>query len=349
MAAARQQSLKANQNTFGRVAGQAARECHTFFLCGPDESAASAAAATIVGNLADAGERVDLSGAELRRDPVRLADEARSSSLFGDARHILVRATGEEAHDALKLHLEAEGEACPVLVVATNATDKSRSAKLVAGAKGTLVAMFYPPNLGDMANTVRDLADREGLRLGGDLAQRIARASGLDRRLAEAEVEKLALYLDAAPDTPKTADAAAWDAIGASSEEDGFMPLVNAALGGHAKRLPGELARLHTLALNPVGVALAFERRAAQLAQLSARMRPGEDVGSFVDAQKRARRIFFKDERDLAEQLRIWRGKRLDRLVSRLTALHQALLANSQQAELLLSQEIAWIARVASR
>ena len=96
-------------------------------------------------------------------------------------------------------------------------------------------------------------------------------------------------------------------------------------------------------------MALAFERRAAQLAQLSARMRPGEDVGSFVDAQKRARRIFFKDERDLAEQLRIWRGKRLDRLVSRLTALHQALLANSQQAELLLSQEIAWIARVASR
>ena len=250
MAAARQQSLKANQNTFGRVAGQAARECHTFFLCGPDESAASAAATTIVGNLADAGERVDLSGAELRRDPVRLADEARSSSLFGDARHILVRATGEEAHDALKLHLEAEGEACPVLVVAVNATDKSRSAKLVAGAKGTLVAMFYPPNLGDMANTVRDLADRAGLRLGGDLAQRIARASGLDRRLAEVEVEKLALYLDAAPDTPKTADAAAWDAIGASSEEDGFMPLVNAALGGHAKRLPGELARLHTLALS---------------------------------------------------------------------------------------------------
>ncbi|MEL7691850.1 DNA polymerase III subunit delta [Citromicrobium bathyomarinum] len=343
------QSFKANQNTFGRIAGQAARDCHTFFFCGPDESAASAAATQIVAGLADAGERVEISGSDLRRDPVRLADEARSSSLFGDARHIFVRANGEEAHDALKLHLEAEGEACPVLVVATSATDKSRSAKLVGGAKGTLVAMFYPPNLADMANTVRDLADRAGLRLGGDLAQRIARASGLDRRLAEAEVEKLALYLDAAPDTPKTADLEAWDAIGATSEEDGFMPLVNAALGGHARRLPGELTRLRTLALNPVGVALAFERRAAQLAQLSARMRPGEDLGSFIDAQKRARRIFFKDERDIAQQLGIWRGRRLDRLVSRLTALHQALLANSQQAELLLSQEIAWIAREAAR
>jgi len=343
------QSLKANQNTFGRMAGQAARECHTFFFCGPDESAASAAAKAIVDRLTEPGERVEISGGDLRRDPVRLADEARSSSLFGDARHILVRATGEEAHDALKIHLEADGEACPVLVVATSATDKSRSAKLVAGAKGTLVAMFYPPNLADMASTVRDLADKAGLRLGGDLAQRIARASGLDRRLAEAEVDKLALYLDAAPDSPKTADLEAWDAIGATSEEDGFMPLINAALGGHAKRLPGELARLHTLALNPVGVALAFERRAAQLAQLAARMRPGEDLGSFIESQKRARRIFFKDERDLTEQLRIWRGRRLDRLVSRLTALHQALLANSQQAELLLSQEIAWIAREAAR
>ena len=343
------QSLKANQNTFGRMAGQAARECHTFFFCGPDESAASAAAKAIVDRLTEPRERVEISGGDLRRDPVRLADEARSSSLFGDARHILVRATGEEAHDALKIHLEADGEACPVLVVATSATDKSRSAKLVAGAKGTLVAMFYPPNLADMASTVRDLADKAGLRLGGDLAQRIARASGLDRRLAEAEVDKLALYLDAAPDSPKTADLEAWDAIGATSEEDGFMPLINAALGGHAKRLPGELARLHTLALNPVGVALAFERRAAQLAQLAARMRPGEDLGSFIESQKRARRIFFKDERDLTEQLRIWRGRRLDRLVSRLTALHQALLANSQQAELLLSQEIAWIAREAAR
>ena len=342
-------SFKANQNSFGRMAAQAARECHTFFFCGPDESAASAAAATIVAGLPDAGERVDMSGSDLRRDPVRLADEARSSSLFGNSRHIFVRATGEEAHDALKIHFEAEGEACPVLVVATSATDKSRTAKLVAGAGNTLVAMFYPPNLTDMANTVRDLADRNGLRLDGDLAQRIARASGLDRRLAEAEVEKLALYLDAAADTPRKADLSAWDAVGATSEEDGFMPLVNAALSGHAKRLPGELARLNTLSLNPVGVALAFERRAAQLAQLSARMRPGEDVGSFVEAQKRARRIFFKDERDIAEQLRIWRGKRLDRLVSRLTALHQALLANSQQAELLLAQEIAWIARAASR
>jgi hypothetical protein len=33
-------------------------------------------------------ERVEMTGADLRRDPVRLADEARSVSLFGDRRQI---------------------------------------------------------------------------------------------------------------------------------------------------------------------------------------------------------------------------------------------------------------------
>ena len=51
--------------------------------------------------LPEAGERVEMSGAQLRADPALLGDEARSSSLFGDTRHIYARVTGDEAHDAL--------------------------------------------------------------------------------------------------------------------------------------------------------------------------------------------------------------------------------------------------------
>ena len=127
------------------------------------------------------------------------------------------------------------------------------------------------------------------------------------------------------------------------------MPLVNAALSGHVKRLPAELERMRQLSLNPVGVALAFERRAAQLAQLAARLGNSGDIDGFVQSEKQARRIFWKDERDLREQLRIWRGARLDRLVARLTALHRQLLGNSQSAGVLIAQEIAQIANAASR
>jgi DNA polymerase-3 subunit delta len=345
--------VKASQRDFAAVAPRAARQARIFLFCGPDEAGAAAAAERLVTMLPEAGERVELAGGELRSDPVRLGDEARSSSLFGGARHILVRATGDEAHDAVENLLalmdagEADG-ACPVLVVASGATDKSRTAKLLAGRGDGLVAMFYPPDLSTMAGEVRRMADAAGVRLGGGLAERMARASGFDVRLAQSEIAKLALYLDASPHSPKPADEQALDDIGAKTEEDGFMPLVNAVLSGETGRIPGELRRMREVSLNPVGALLALERRAAQLAQLTGRKGARGRVNDLLEAEQKAGRVFFRDKRDLQSQLERWNAGKLDRLLSRLSALHRALLANSQSAELLLAQELAEISRQAS-
>jgi len=345
--------VKATQRDFNALAPRAALQARIAYFCGPDEAGAAAAADRLAAMLPDAGERFELSGAELRSDPVRLGDEARSTSLFGGARHVYVRAAGDEAHDAVKVFLEvidageAEG-ASPVLIVASSATDKARTAKLLEARGDGLVAMFYPPDLKAVTEEVRRLADAAGLRLGGDLAERMARAAGLDVRLARSEVTKLALYLDASPQSPRLADEEALDAIGARTEEDGFMPLVNAVLSGEVNRLPGELRRMREVSLNPVGVLLAFERRAAQLAQLAARLGPGGRVNDLLDAEQKAHRVFWRDRRDLAVQLERWKPARLERLVRRLTELHRSMLGNSQAAELLLAQELAAIARHAA-
>jgi DNA polymerase-3 subunit delta len=341
--------VKATQKDFAGLASKAAAQARVFFFCGPDEAGAQDAANRIVSLLPDAGERIELTGAELKRDPVRLGDEARSSSLFGDARHIWLRVSSDEACEAVEILLSSDVPPCPVLIVATSATDKSRTAKLLADRKDALVAMFWPPDLRTVAAAVREMGSGAGLRLDTSLAERIARAAGLDTRLAQSEVDKLALYLDASPERPRTADAAALDLIGASTDDDGFMPLVNAVLSGEAGKLAGELRRLHELGLNPVGVLLAIERRAAQLAQLSAKLGRGGDLGALIEAEKAARRIFWKDERDLRNQLQRWRGRRLERLVARLVDLHRSLLANSQAAELLLGQGLADITRVAAQ
>ena len=235
-----------------------------------------------------------------------------------------------------------------MLIVASSATDKARTAKLLEKRADALVAMFYPPDLGTVTNEVRRMADAAGLRLGGDLAERIARATGLDVRLAQSEVTKLALYLDASPQAPRAADEEALDAIGARTEEDGFMPLVNAVLSGDANRLPAELRRMREVSLNPVGVLLAMERRAAQLAQLAARLGPGRKVADLLEAEQKAHRVFWRDRRDLGVQLERWRGRQLERLVQRLADLHRALLANSAAAELLLAQELTHITRQAA-
>lgn len=339
--------MKATQKDFRTIAPRAVREARVFFLCGQDDAGIQDAAQLLVSLLPDPGERIELAGPDLRKDPVRLGDEARSNSLFGGNRHILVRASGDEAHDALEVLLSGESEPCPVIVMATSATDKSRSAKLLANRPDALVAMFYPPDLRSVSAAIRAMADAAGVTLSGDLAERIARAAALDTRIAASEVTKLALYLDATPQAPRRADADALEAIGARTEDDGLMPIVNAVLSGEVQRLPAELRRMRELGLNPVGLLLAVERRAAQLAQLAARA-PRGDIGPFIEAETAARRIFFKDKGDIARQLQKWRGPRLSRLVDKLVALHRALLGNSQQAELLLAQGLTEIARFAA-
>ena len=353
--------MKATQKDFLRGLPAGTQAARIFFFCGPDEAGATAAANRVTAALPDAGERVELAGADVKRDPALLGDEARSTSLFGGARHIWVRASGDEAHDALQFLIETAdagaGQAAPVLVIATAATDKSRTAKLLEKRKDALVAMFHPPDLSAVASAVRAMADAAGLRLGGDLAERIARGAGLDMRLAQSEVTKLALYCDADPQAPKSATPEDHAAIGASCEEDGLAPLVNAVLGGELGRIGGEVRRVRELGLNPVGVALALERRAAQLAQIAAYLGPRGNFDMIDKGAEMRLGIFFKEKRDISQQFKRWtqpasrgsRESRLDRLIPRLIVLHRTLLANSQAAELLLVQELAEIARFAAK
>ena len=100
-----------------------------------------------------------------------------------------------------------------------------------------------------------------------------------------------------------------------------------------------------------------MERRAAQLAQISAKLGTRGSIDNLGRGEKAQLGIFWKDERDIRQQLSVWqrpvgRGSnatRLDRLIPRLVALHQSLLANSQTAELLLTQDLTEIARFAAK
>jgi DNA polymerase-3 subunit delta len=346
--------MKAVTKDFARGLPRGADKASIFFFCGPDEAGASAAAQKVIASLTDPGERIELTGADLKRDPAMLGDEARSGSLFGDTRHIYVRATGDEAHDALKVLIETgdagSGDAAPVIVVATSATDKSRTAKLLEKRPDALVGMFYQPDLRNVADAVRVMADAAGLsRLGGDLAERIARAAGLDVRLAQSEVEKLALYVGADPQSPAPASLEDYAQIGASTEEDGFQPIVNAVLGGETGKLSRELHRMRELGLNPVGLLLAIERRAAQLAQITARLGPRGSLDAMNRGEKAQLGIFWKEEREISSQIARWPRRKLERLIPRLVALHRTLLSNSQSAEMLLAQELAEITRFAAR
>lgn len=340
--------MKATQKTLAGTLRRALAQCRVFYFCGADEAGAGDAAAGVVAQLGPA-ERVELTGAELKRDPVRLADEARSTSLFGDRRVLVVTMAGDEAHEAIATLIADPVAGWPVVVVASGATDKSRVAKLLTDRDDALVTIFYPPDRATVTDSVRALASAAGLRLGDALAESIAVAAGLDTRIVRSEVTKLALYLDASPERPCTVLPEHLAAIGTQTTDDNVNPLINAALGGMVDRLAHELPRLASGDINPVRLLLAFERRAVQLAGLAARAGNGANLNAFLDAEIQARRVFFREKADLALQLQKWRGARIERLLNKLSALHRALLLDTAGAPLRMSQAVVEIARVSAR
>ena len=75
--------MKLTNRDFAAKARGAAQGCGIFFFCGQDEAGASAAANELVSWLPEPGERVEMSGAELRGDPAKLGDEARTMRIAG--------------------------------------------------------------------------------------------------------------------------------------------------------------------------------------------------------------------------------------------------------------------------
>ena len=75
--------MKAKNSDFARGLPRGAENAGIFFFCGPDEAGASAAAQKVIAAFQDPGERIELAGADLRRDPAMLGDEARSGSHAG--------------------------------------------------------------------------------------------------------------------------------------------------------------------------------------------------------------------------------------------------------------------------
>jgi DNA polymerase-3 subunit delta len=272
-----------------------------YLFHGADEAGAADLARRLAVAMGDA-ERVDLDGATLRKDPGRLADEAASPSLFGDARLIRAAPIGEESLDALTLLLDADRAGSPVIALAPAVKSSAKIVKLATDSPRALVVACYPPTAADAEKLTTAMLADAGLRPSPGLARRIADAGGADRAVIAREVEKLALYLDAAPERPQDVSAADLDAIGADLGDAELAGAVDALVDGKPGELGAALARLDEGGASPVPWLRALQRRLLTLAD----MRSAVDRGEPIDAVMKRHRIFFREEAKTARDVRRW-------------------------------------------
>lgn len=318
-----------------------------FLLCGPDRSSSEALAGALAKAMGADAERIDLTGAELRGDPARLADEAASISMFGEARHIRIDPAGEEILGAVEALLEAPAAGNPVVAVAGDLAKTSKLLKLASDHAAAMAFVSYLPDARDARRLAFELGQSAGLRLGPDQAARLADASGGDRAILSAEIEKLALYADASPERPREATHAMIDALGAESDEGDAGEAVNFALDGDARALDAELARIDSVGGEPIVLVRALLRRLTQLARLRAEVERGNSAQSVV---ARARPPVFWKERDrTVAQLQRWRGDTLARAIARALAAERALKGGGGAGTAAAAEELFALARQAQR
>lgn len=318
-----------------------------FLLHGPDEAGSHALARRVGTVLGPDAERIALTGAELKSDPARLADEAAALSMFGTARWVLVSPAGDEATDAAAALLDAPAAGNPVVLIAGALKATSRLLKLVTAAPSALAFASYPPDARDFARLIGELGRERGLTIAPGEAQRLAEVAGSNRAIAEQELDKLALYLDAGPGRAANVDSDAIAAIAAAMEEGDASDLVDHVFGGRAEAAAGELARLRGEGVEGITLLRATLRRGLQLARLRAAVEQGQPPAAVLASSGKS--LFWKEKDAVSRQLERWDSARLARCLSRLVAAEREVKRSAGLGPLAAEAELLTIAREAGR
>ena len=335
--------MKANANQLRAAIDAARPDIRLYLLHGPDESGAQEYAARLARAMGPDAERIDIEPSTLRGDPGRLADEAASLSLFGGRRHIRIAGAGEECLEALTLLLGAEQAGNPVVVIAPNLKGTARVVKLALGSPHAMALACYLPEGGDAERLVTAIAREHGLRTTGDSAARIAQASAGDRAVMTREIEKLALYLDAAPERPRTLDDEAVDLLGADLGDSEMGRAIDAAIDGRPDALADELARLDEAGMSPVPVLRQLVRRLMTLADLRGEIDGGANPGQVIE------KVFFRERAAMGAALRIWQAPRIADAIDRAREAERAIMASNNAGGVIANAAIVTIARMAAR
>jgi len=337
--------VKASAGQIGGLLDNPRPTIRFYLFHGPDEAGAMEHAARLARALGPGIERFDFEPKALRDAPGALADEAASLSLFGDKRYIRVLGADDGMSEAVSLLLATERVENPVVAIGPSLKSSAKLVKAAIAAPGAVAFACYVPEGADAARMAQNMAREQGLRLGTDAAQRLAASTNGDRAVLAREIEKLALYLDAAPERPRDADVRALDAIGADLGEAEISEAIAAIVEGRTADVGAELARLDEAGSSPIALLRQLARRLMSLAE----MRGEVDAGASVADVLERHRIFFREKGSTGHALRRWSAPQLVRAVDRVRAAERGLMHGGSVGDVLADAECVAIARAAAR
>ncbi len=165
---------------------------------GPNEGRvreyARLAAKSVVIDLDDPFRVCQLSPADLKDDPARLADEAAALSMTGGRRVIRLSGMGDAHTESFANFLDdPQGDAL-IVAEAGELTRTSKLRKLFETSKHCAITACYEESMQDLDRLVIDHLRSHGLNITSDAKAYLMQCLGEDRMAARQELDKLVLY-----------------------------------------------------------------------------------------------------------------------------------------------------------
>ncbi len=335
--------MKGNISQFRTAIDRISPDIRLYLLYGADVAGAEEWASRLARSMGPQAERVDVDPSRLRADPGLLAAEAASTSLFASSRYIRVTGIGEESAEAVAMLLGAANAGNPVVALGPALKNTGKLVKLALAAPNALVMACYVPNADEAERLAIAIGQEHGLRLSRDAAAQIAAAAANDRAIMTREIEKLALFLDAAPERPMAADAQGWQAIGADLGESELWRATDALLDGRLDQLGAELNRLADAGSSAIPLLRGIVRRLITLAQLRAEMDKGATAATAIERHH----IHVRERAVTARALRIWSAPKISAAIQRLGEAERATMSAGNAGNVLSDAACLAVARMA--
>jgi DNA polymerase III subunit delta len=256
---------------------------------------------------------------QVRSEPARLADEARSLCLLGGRRVVRLRQASDQASAACRALLALPGIDALVVVDAGELAAGSSLRRLVEAAPNAVAIACYRDEGRDLAAFVDGELAARGLSLDPDARAHVLDHVGADRGVTRSELDKLALYLGDGAAGPGGARRATLEDVAAvlgDSAALGLDDLVHAAALGETAALERCLERLLGEGEQPVRLVRALANHFARLHRLAAMVERGERPEQVIERARPP--IHFRRKSSVSSELRLWSAARAARALARL-------------------------------
>ncbi len=336
--------MKVSAGAADRFVAQPDAGVAAVLLYGPDQGLVKERAEilgrSVVSDLSDPFNVVELAAAALKEDPARLADEANALSFGGGRRFVRLRDAGDGLTKVIEAYVHEPSPDALVVVEANELGPRSSLRKLFEAHAATAAVACYPAEGRDLLRTAELMLGEHGVTIEKDVLVLLGQNMGADRAMVRREIDKLALYVG-------EGNRATADDVSACLVSSGAVSLDQIAFcaaDGNAAEADSHYQKALGEGVSEIAILRAMQRHFQRLDWVVSQMETGSNASAAIGGLRPP--VFFKLKDRFERQAHRWAAHRVQQAMGLLTEAEFACKSTGTPVELVCGRAIMAISRM---